>query len=161
MSNFDTKLLNDEKIISVANTSLQLLVEDPRVQIGGVIMILDLADFTFLQQMKLVNPRSAWIMINFLQDSFPMRLREIHIINTPFFFDALFACFSPFLKEKFRKRIKVHGKSLSSLFSCVEPKYIPQDWGGMGPSYNNKAMFTAIVQYEDKIREWRNYGITT
>uniref|UniRef100_A0A8D9E7S2 Clavesin-1 n=1 Tax=Cacopsylla melanoneura TaxID=428564 RepID=A0A8D9E7S2_9HEMI len=104
-ANFDVKRLNDEKIISVANISLQLLVEDPRVQIEGVVMILDLADFSLMQQIRLVNPRSAWIMINFLQDTFPMRLRELHIINTPFFFDALYACFSPFLKEKFRKRV--------------------------------------------------------
>ncbi|KAL1458272.1 hypothetical protein WDU94_008434 [Cyamophila willieti] len=114
-------------------------------------MVLDLGDFSLMQQIRLVNPRSAWIMINFLQDSFPMRLRELHIINTPFFFDALYACFSPFLKEKFRKRIKVHGKSLSSLFSCIDPKYIPQDWGGMGPNYNNEAMFSSLVQHEDKL----------
>lgn len=160
-SNFDTKVLNDEKIISVAATSLQLLVEDPQVQVGGVIMILNLADFTLMQQLRLVNPRSAWIMINFLQDSFPMRLRELHIINTPFFFDALYACFAPFLKEKFRKRIKIHGKNLPSLFSCIDPNFIPEDWGGVGPGYNNIAMVSSLVQYEDKIREWRDYGVTT
>lgn len=59
-----------------------------------------------------------WINPDFFQDSFPMRLREIHIINTPFFFDALFACFSPFLKEKFRKRVSL---PISYTFLNIHP----------------------------------------
>lgn len=42
----------------------------------------------------------------------------------------------PFLKEKTRQRIKLHGGNLSTLHDCVAKDILPAELGGEGPSFN-------------------------
>lgn len=42
----------------------------------------------------------------------------------------------PFLKEKTRARIKLHGGNLSTLHDCVARDILPAELGGEGPSFN-------------------------
>lgn len=40
-----------------------------------------------------------------LQDSFPLKVRGIHLVNEPMFFHPVFAMIRPFLPEKIRQRV--------------------------------------------------------
>ncbi|XP_075213950.1 alpha-tocopherol transfer protein-like [Lycorma delicatula] len=156
--NMDPKVITPEDVIQAGLTTLKLLSEDPELQVSGIVMILDLGGFNLFQQAKLVTPRAVWIVINLLQDTFPMRLREIHIVNEPFFFEALYALFKPFLKEKFKQRIKIHGKNMSSLYHFICPDILPAEYGGSQPASTNEHMIQQIENNEDKIKDWQRYG---
>lgn len=44
----------------------------------------------------------------FWQDSFPLKVRGIHLINEPLFFHPVFALIKPFLTEKIKERVSAH-----------------------------------------------------
>lgn len=46
------------------------------------------------------------------------------------------AVIKPFLKEKTRSRIKLHGGNLSTLHDCIAKDILPAELGGEGPSFN-------------------------
>lgn len=64
------------------------------------------------------------------QDSVPLRIKNIHIVNQPYIFKIVFALFKPFLKEKLRNRIIFHGSDRKSLHQYINPKCLPECYGG-------------------------------
>lgn len=64
------------------------------------------------------------------QDSMPLRIKNIHIVNQPYIFNVVFALFKPFLREKLRSRIIFHGTDRNSLHQYMNPKYLPECYGG-------------------------------
>ena len=49
------------------------------------------------------------------QDCFPARFGGIHFINQPWYVEAAFNMIRPFVKEKNRERIFMHGNNLTGL----------------------------------------------
>lgn len=50
--------------------------------------------------------------------------------------EAALAVIKPFLKEKTRARIKLHGGNLSTLHDMIARDILPAELGGEGPSFN-------------------------
>ncbi|TWW69192.1 Clavesin-2 Retinaldehyde-binding protein 1-like 2 [Takifugu flavidus] len=71
-----------------------------------------------------------------LQDSFPARFGGIHFVNQPWYIHALYTVIRPFLKDKTRKRIFMHGNNLNSLHQLIHPEILPSELGGMMPPYD-------------------------
>lgn len=65
-----------------------------------------------------------------LQDSVPLRIKNIHIVNQPYIFKIVFNLFKPFLREKLRNRIIFHGSDRKSLQEHMSPKCLPECYGG-------------------------------
>lgn len=70
------------------------------------------------------------------QDCFPVQFKAIHFIGQPWYVEAAMAVIKPFLKEKTRSRIKLHGGNLSTLHDCIAKDILPAELGGEGPSFN-------------------------
>ena len=66
----------------------------------------------------------------FLQESVPLRVKNIHIVNQPYIFNMVFQLFKPFLKDKLKNRIIFHGSDRNSLHQYVSPKCLPPCYGG-------------------------------
>ncbi|XP_062546914.1 clavesin-2-like [Armigeres subalbatus] len=115
--------------------SLEKLLEDKQNQANGFIAIVDWTNFTFRQSSNL-NPKVLKLMIEGLQDCFPVRFKAIHFIGQPWYVEAALAVIRPFLKEKTRERIKLHGGNLSTLHDCVARDILPTELGGEGPTFN-------------------------
>ncbi|KAA0708377.1 Clavesin-2 Retinaldehyde-binding protein 1-like 2 [Triplophysa tibetana] len=71
-----------------------------------------------------------------LTDSFPARFGGIHFVNQPWYIHALYTVIRPFLKDKTRKRIFMHGNNLNSLHQLILPEILPSELGGMLPPYD-------------------------
>ncbi|XP_071393562.1 clavesin-1-like, partial [Centroberyx affinis] len=91
-----------------------------------------------------------------LQDSFPARFGGIHFVNQPWYIHAMYTIIKPFLKDKTRKRIFLHGNNLNSLHQLLQPECLPSEFGGtlppydmgiwartlLGPDYNDETEYT-------------------
>lgn len=88
----------------------------------------------------------------------PMRTTEIHVINQSWAFDACFQLFKPFLTERMRKQIFIHGSDLSSLHKHINASHLPERYGGKLPEYSYTEWMSHLV-YDDKfISELKNLG---
>ncbi|KAI6074915.1 Clavesin-1 [Aix galericulata] len=69
-------------------------------------------------------------------DSFPARFGGVHFVNQPWYIHALYTLIKPFLKDKTRKRIFLHGNNLNSLHQLIHPECLPSEFGGTLPPYD-------------------------
>lgn len=58
-----------------------------------------------LQHAKFFTPYYAKRMVELVQETFPLRFKGFHVVNEPFYFDAIMTVLKPFLKDKIRKRV--------------------------------------------------------
>ncbi|KAF4803192.1 hypothetical protein TURU_018123 [Turdus rufiventris] len=70
------------------------------------------------------------------EDSFPARFGGVHFVNQPWYIHALYTLIKPFLKDKTRKRIFLHGNNLNSLHQLIHPECLPSEFGGTLPPYD-------------------------
>ncbi|CRL01304.1 CLUMA_CG014293, isoform C [Clunio marinus] len=83
---------------------LEAAMLEPETQVNGAVVIFDM-DGLSLQQCWQFTPPFAKRIVDWLQDSVPLRIKGIHIVNQPKIFNMVFALFKPFLREKLRNRI--------------------------------------------------------
>lgn len=115
--------------------TLEKLVEEKQNQMNGFVVVVDWTDFSFRQSSNL-NPKVLKLMIEGLQDCFPARFKGIHFINQPWYVEALLTMIRPFLKEKTKEKIYMHGNNMSTLHEYVSKDILPAELGGEGPSFN-------------------------
>ncbi|KAH0518426.1 Clavesin-2 [Microtus ochrogaster] len=82
------------------------------------------------------------------KDSFPARFGGIHFVNQPWYIHALYTVIRPFLKEKTRKRIFLHGNNLNSLHQLIHPEILPSEFGGMLPPYDMGTWARTLLDHE-------------
>lgn len=85
---------------------LEQIVRKERTQIAGIVVILDMAGLS-LHHAKFFTPYYAKRMVELVQETFPLRFKGFHIVNEPFYFDAIVTVLKPFLKDKIRKRVSL------------------------------------------------------
>jgi len=108
---------------------LEEMTSTEETQICGVTAIVDFEGMSFYQARQF-TPKHAIRMVQIIQDSFPCRFQEFHMINQPQVFNFLFAVVKPFLSEKIKKRIYLHGRDMESLHDKVDPEILPDFLGG-------------------------------
>lgn len=73
-------------------------------QVNGVVVVMDMSGLS-LHHTKFFTPYYAKRTVELIQETFPLRFKGFHIVNEPFYFDAVVAVLKPFLKEKIKKRV--------------------------------------------------------
>ncbi|XP_070491079.1 uncharacterized protein [Chironomus tepperi] len=119
--------------------------EDDQMIISGQINVVDLKHAS-IAHFTAFTPQMMKKMTVMMQDASPFRLKAIHYINVPSFFEKMFAVFKQFLNEKTKSRIHIHGSDLESLYKFIPKHILPKEYGGDGDTVDN------IMKYwEDKI----------
>uniref|UniRef100_A0A8C9LE22 Clavesin-2 n=1 Tax=Pavo cristatus TaxID=9049 RepID=A0A8C9LE22_PAVCR len=105
---------------------------------GRKILVLFAANWDQSRRQELLELThvASIIFFSHVQDSFPARFGGIHFVNQPWYIHALYTVIRPFLKEKTRKRIFLHGNNLNSLHQLIHPEILPSEFGGMLPPYD-------------------------
>ena len=114
--------------ISVVEKSMWWLLEScshfEQTQIHGFTMVADMAKFS----LGLSNLKKAVaiekVLLNMVQNVFPIRLDCFIVQHAGYVFDTLFAIVNLFLKEKMRKRVRLSGYNYQFAQSKIEPKYL-------------------------------------
>lgn len=105
---------------------------EEHVGVAGDIFIFDASVATPAHFAKF-TPSAVKKFLICAQEAYPVKLKEIHIINISPLVDTIHNFVKPFLKEKIRQRIHFHS-NLESLFKFVPQKMLPSEYGGdQGP----------------------------
>lgn len=95
-----------EKVFRSNVLSVEHAIRQPEVQIGGLVVVLDMSGLSF-GHARFLSAHLSKRTVEVIQEAFPMRFKAFHILHEPFYMDAILAVLKPFLKEKIRKRVSI------------------------------------------------------
>jgi len=114
--------------------------------VAGDVYILDAAVATPIHFAKFTPP----ILKKFLvcvMEAYPVKLKEVHVINISPLVDTILNFVKPFLKEKIRNRIFMHS-DMKSLYDYVPREILPTEYGGdAGPIQNIHGMSISLFLF--------------
>lgn len=98
-------LIDIEDLFQVVNAMHEIfMLDDPYACINGIVYILDLKQITLNMAAKF-TPSFLRKIVQFYEKSLPLRIKSVHLINTPGFFHGVLSILLPLLTEKLRKRV--------------------------------------------------------
>ncbi|XP_071443165.1 alpha-tocopherol transfer protein-like [Hetaerina americana] len=126
-------------------------LKEEEVGVAGDVYILD-ATVATASQFSKVTPLLIKKFLVCVQEAYPVKLKEVHVVNVSPLVDSIVTFVKPFLKEKIRERIHIHSDGLESLYKFVPKEMLPQEYGGnAGPiSEINEQWRKKLESY----REW-------
>ncbi|KAK7793492.1 hypothetical protein R5R35_010162 [Gryllus longicercus] len=160
MGNWNPSKYGMEELFKASLAVLELAILEPRAQVLGGVCIFDLGGLS-LQHAWHVTPAVADRVLQLMGGSIPIRTHAIHIVNQSWIFDTIFAIFKPLLDERMRGKIHFHGSDMESLHRHVEPKFLPEAYGGTRPEWNYMHWMDALRGDERVMRELRSLGYRT
>ncbi|XP_017165350.1 alpha-tocopherol transfer protein [Poecilia reticulata] len=120
------------QVFRVSLMTSEIISRETETQRRGLKAIFDLKGWSLGHALQ-INPSLARKISSVLSDSFPLKVRGIHLVNEPMFFRPVFAMIRPFLPDKIKQRVHMHGtdfhRTLSDFFS---PDVLPPEYGGEG-----------------------------
>ncbi|KAF7991277.1 hypothetical protein HCN44_002839 [Aphidius gifuensis] len=134
---------------------------EPITQVNGVRCIVDLDGFS-LNQVFYFKPSHAAVLAEWFQTAFPGRLRSIDIINQPYIFNMVFAIIKPFINEKYRNRVILHGHDRKALKACYGVESLPKQFGGeidyqLSESLDD-SLYNYLCNFNKEFEELEKYG---
>ena len=123
------------ELFSLLYLTIDKLLEYDENQIHGVTIINDLAYFSS-EIAAQFSPSTIMKFAKTMQECVPLRIKSLNITNEPKIFGAVFTLIQPFLKEKLKKRLLVHGKDFKNLYNIVDKSVLPHMFAGSGPEPN-------------------------
>ncbi|NXJ54220.1 TTPA protein, partial [Spizaetus tyrannus] len=142
---WDPKLFTAYDVFRVSLITSELIVKEIETQRNGVKAIFDLQGWRFAHAFQ-ISPAVAKKIAGVLTDSFPLKVRGIHLINEPLFFHPVLALIKPFLTEKIKDRVYMHGNNyVQSLTEHFPISILPQEYGG------------EEVSMEELAKEWTDF----
>ncbi|CAB3363253.1 Hypothetical predicted protein [Cloeon dipterum] len=132
---------------------------EPCSQVAGSVVIFDM-DGLSLQQVCQFTPPFAKRIVDWLQDSIPMRVKGVHIVNQPYIFNMVFALFKPFLREKLKNRIFFHGKDRASLQKHINKEALLPCYKGECDAQRLTGMdwYNLLSQLDKEYQAVNSYG---
>ncbi|XP_048214630.1 alpha-tocopherol transfer protein [Perognathus longimembris pacificus] len=141
---WDPKVFTAYDVFRVSLITSELIVQEVDTQRNGVKVIFDLEGWQISHALQ-IAPSVAKKIAAVLTDSFPLKVRGIHLINEPVIFHAVFSMIKPFLTEKIKERIHMHGNNYKQSLLQHFPKILPLEYGG------------EEFSMEDICQEWTNF----
>lgn len=119
---------------------LVLMIGDVRLKeelmgVAGDVYILDASVATPSHFAKF-TPALVKKFLVCVQEAYPVKLKEVHVVNISPLVDTIVNFVKPFVKEKIRNRIFMHS-DLNTLYEYIPREILPAEYGGdAGPLQN-------------------------
>lgn len=112
---------------------LVLMIGDVRlaeeqVGVAGDVYVLDATVATPTHFAKF-TPTIVKKFLVCVQEAYPVKLKEVHVVNVSPLVDTIINFVKPFLKEKIRNRIYVHS-TMETLYEHIPKEILPTEYGG-------------------------------
>lgn len=134
---------------------LETLIQDPRNQQSGFVAVVDWGNFS-LRQGGALGAAALRNLVAALRGRFPARFKAIHFLSAPLYVQATLALVKPFLDEKTRSKIYLHGNNLSTLHQHLPTDILPAELGGSGPAFNPGLWAEPVIHSAMKEAELAN-----
>lgn len=144
IAHWDPKVFTAYDVFRLSLITSELIVQEVETQRNGIKTIFDLEAWNFSHAFQ-ITPSVAKKIAAVLTDSFPLKVRGIHLINEPIIFHAVFSMIKPFLTEKIKERIHMHGTNYKQSLHQHFPDILPLEYGG------------EEFSMEDICQEWTNF----
>ncbi|XP_021573767.1 alpha-tocopherol transfer protein [Carlito syrichta] len=144
IAHWDPKVFTAYDVFRVSLITSELIVREVETQRNGIKAIFDLEGWQFSHAFQ-ITPSVAKKIAAVLTDSFPLKVRGIHLINEPVIFHAVFSMIKPFLTEKIKERMHMHGNNYKQSLLQHFPDILPLEYGG------------EEFSMEDICQEWTNF----
>ncbi|XP_074040139.1 retinaldehyde-binding protein 1 isoform X2 [Leptinotarsa decemlineata] len=157
---WDPSKVTSDQIFRMFYLIHELAVLEPETQIKGVVVIMDYNGMG-MKQVKGLGPAFSLLLLSFIQDAMPLRLKEVHMVKEPFVFNMVWQIFKPFIRQKLKSRIFFHGSKMASLHKKMSPSHLPKDYDGDLPAinYSGKEWFPVVENYKDHIKTMNSFGL--
>jgi len=131
---FNAYLHKAEDIEKVSFMVLEIMgLEEEQMFITGMVVIVDLEGYSLSHVTQ--RPLSVTKkQMKYLQDATPLSPKSLNFIKTSPMFGSAYELVSTFINDKIKKRFKLHGDDMNSLFKEIDRKILPSDYGGQGLS---------------------------
>nr|XP_036226496.1 clavesin-2 isoform X2 [Bactrocera oleae] len=157
-ANWDTNKYSMEDVFRALLLSLDKLLENVENQALGFVVIVDWTNFTY-KQSKHISAKTLKLMIECLQDCMPAKFKGIHFIGQPWYVDVMLKVVKPFLNDKIKRRLLVHGTNLTSLHNMVSKDILPPDLGGEGPAINTLDWYHYLLESSQNSELRKSYRL--
>lgn len=114
---------------------LDKLIEDENNQIHGFVFINNLKNvglFTVMSVARTEHVKKG-ILMELMQEAFPARFKGLHLVHQPWYVSIVLTIVRPFMKQKLRERVHLHGNDFSSLHEYMSVEGLPTSFGGLLP----------------------------
>ncbi|KFM81863.1 Clavesin-2, partial [Stegodyphus mimosarum] len=154
--NFETSTL--EELAATIMMMGLMLIHTEVSQVCGFVMIWDWKNFSFEDFNKVSFYRAAHYAYDILGCT-PFRLRSIHVVNAPSFFNIFYNIIKVLFPKKIISRVFVHRSDLTELHKHVPPELLPEELGGTLGPLNNQEYIEHFLNQADCIEKLVNSGI--
>ncbi|VVC37057.1 Cellular retinaldehyde binding/alpha-tocopherol transport,CRAL/TRIO, N-terminal domain,CRAL-TRIO lipid [Cinara cedri] len=132
-------------------------LKEEHIGVAGDVYILDACVATpqnFAAHFAKFTPTLLRKFLTCVQEAYPVKLKEVHVINASSLVDTIINFVKPFLKEKIRNRIHVHS-NVETLYEYVPKDMLPEEYGGQaGPIAEiNRQWYEKLVTYKDWFKD--------
>lgn len=143
---------------------------EEKVGVAGDVYILDASVATPTHFAKF-TPALVKKFLVCVQEAYPVKLKEVHVINISPLVDTIVNFVKPFLKEKIRERIHIHS-NMEDLYKFVPKEMLPTEYGGQaGPikdlngkkhcnstwHFNWSCFYIFLEQWRNKMKEYTQW----
>ncbi|XP_035221024.1 alpha-tocopherol transfer protein-like [Stegodyphus dumicola] len=155
---FNWKEATIEDLTATVFTIAHIINRLEATSVCGCVIVFDLKDFTLQMLFKYVTPKYLIFIIRCLQNCFPLRIKGMHLINEPYFFQIFFEIVKVALPKKLRERIFLHGRKLEGLHKFIPAEILPNELGGKAGPFDSTEMFNYVLRHESLLQEMNKCG---
>ncbi|KAF8778366.1 alpha-tocopherol transfer protein-like [Argiope bruennichi] len=119
-----------DEVFAASFIGAEIGLETDASQVCGCRIVLDLQGMSWRKFKHFVKPSFLRCFARCIQDVLPCRVKGIHAVNQPVYFDIAFNTMKPFLSQKITERAHFHGDDYKSLHEHIPPEALPEELGG-------------------------------
>merc|ERR1712111_29981 len=90
------------------------------------------------------------------QDSYPLWIRQISVVNSPWLFQKLYEWIRPWLNTEVKEMLVFH-QNYEELHKFVEKSILPEDYGGQTGPLDNAEVSKALQDMEGYFQDLKKY----
>ncbi|KAL4717048.1 hypothetical protein ACJJTC_016935 [Scirpophaga incertulas] len=159
---WDTEAVPITDVVRCALFMDEVAVQQPKIQILGVTIIVDLEGLNF-GHIRHLTPTIASQIVSLMGVSFPLTMHGLHMVNHNWFLHTFFYLFKQFIPKAVWSRVFFHGSDMGSLHDHIDPAYLPPKYGGsVRYVISTEEWIDKINIYKDEflVQELRDLGFT-